>query len=349
MAPLPAMAPLPVPAVVMQPAIVQSVSAPRLLAPPVPALQSQADPMPTYLKDKPDAGPTLMRVGHAADAAKGGAFQASLAAAGAQPGEAKAKPIKKAAEPVAPPVGDLIELLWYHADAPANLPKKAAKESEEWLPRKGDAKAATADPDRTRVGRALARSSWMDQAGLKKAIAASASADGVLQDVIGSARGELTLAFDPFELLAVTLALAEPHAATDRKLKEAVEQGASLKDAPKAIPVTMLDNAVQRVRHAFGNATTRQVPPDYLQANAERWLADERKYTTKMVRGESCFVGALLPNEGGPVIPVFLPASASGFLPGSPAFAAKLFGRASIQLDGPRVPQIWILALAAIA
>lgn len=345
--------PLPVapPAVVPAPAPITGISALRMpaVSASVSALPPQPDPLPTFMKDKADAGPSVSRVGHAADAAKGGTYQASLAAAEPQPTEPK-KTRKAATEPAAPPPPtDLLELLWFHAEAPTNLPKRAGKESEEWLPRKGDAKAATADPDRARVGRALARSTPLDQAGLKKAIAGSASTDGILQDVIAAVRGELTLTFDPFELLTVTLALAEPHAATDRRLKEAVDSGATLKDAPKALPVTMLDNAIQRVRQAFANATTRQVPPDYLQINAERWLADERKYTMKTVRGETCIVGSILPDEGGPAIPVHLPSSASGFLPGIPSFAVKVFGKASIQLDGPRVPQIWILALGAVA
>jgi hypothetical protein len=110
----------------------------------------------------------------------------------------------------------------------------------------------------------------------------------------------------------------------------------------------VIDNAVQRIRQAFASAATRQVPPDYLQTNAERYLAEERKFVKKTVRGESCILGNLTPVGGGQAIPIFLPDAAAGFLPPIPSFDAKVFGRVILQLDGQKLAQIWVMALAAV-
>jgi hypothetical protein len=113
--------------------------------------------------------------------------------------------------------------------------------------------------------------------------------------------------------------------------------------------MTMIENAVQRVRAAFVGASSRQVPPDFLQTNAERWLAEERKYWKRMSRGESCLIGSLAPLTGGAPIPIHLPDGAADFLPAHASFDAKMYGRATLQLEGGHPAQLWVLALATVA
>jgi hypothetical protein len=308
------------------------------------------DVMPSYLKDQQAASTSPQPVvAHAPIAGKGGALEASHAAAGVSR-ETKRPPTSRRTVPPPEdrPKGPLLDLLWFHAEAHLNLPRPPRGAEDEWVSKKGAVKSLGNDTERVKVARAMGRSMGLDQTGLKQALAQGATSDGVLEELIQAAHGELTLTLDPFELLATTISLAEPHALADRRLKETIDQAATLKDAHKAVPMQVIDNAVQRIRQAFASAATRQVPPDYLQTNAERYLAEERKFVKKTVRGESCILGNLTPVGGGQAIPIFLPDAAAGFLPPIPSFDAKVFGRVILQLDGQKLAQIWVMALAAV-
>ncbi len=307
------------------------------------------DSLPTFMRDRAQEAPARVQLGHAAEAASGGALKASQAAAEAQPEPAKREAVKREPEPEERQASEFLTLLWAHGDAPTLMPRREKRSDEEWVQRKGEARPVGGESDRAKVARALARATPHDAAGLKKTITSSATSDGVVDDVIAACRGVLTLAFDPFALLEVTLALAEPHAAVDRRLKETVDAAASLKEAHKAVPMNMIENAVHRVRAAFVGASSRQVPPDFLQANAERWLAEERKYLKRMSRGESCLIGSLAPSTGGAPIPIQLPDGAADFLPPLASFDAKMYGRATLQLEGGHPAQLWVLALATVA
>jgi hypothetical protein len=310
---------------------------------------SGADVMPTYLKDQQSAPSAASPVAHASIAGKGGALEASHAAAGVSRETKRPPPARRSVPPPEDrPKGPLLDLLWHHSDAHNNLPRPPRGGDDEWVSKKGNAKSLGNDTERAKVARAMGRSLGLDQGGLKQALAQGATSDGVLEELIQAAQGELTLTLDPFELLATTISLAEPHALADRRLKETIDQAATLKDAHKAVPMQVIDNAIQRIRQAFASAATRQVPPDYLQTNAERYLAEERKFVKKTVRGESCILGTLVPIGGGQAIPIFLPELAAGFLPPIPTFDAKVFGRVILQLDGQKLAQIWVMALAAV-
>lgn len=307
-----------------------------------------ADVMPSYLKDQQASSGPSQPVAHAPIAGKGGALEASHAAAGLSR-ETKRPPTRRTMPPPEDrPKGPLLDLLWFHAEAHLNLPRPPRGADDEWVSKKGAVKSLGNDTERVKVARAMGRSVGLDQTGLKQALAQGATSDGVLEELIQAAHGELTLTLDPFELLATTISLAEPHALVDRRLKETVDQAATLKDAHKAVPMQVIDNAVQRIRQAFVSAATRQVAPDYLQINAERYLAEERRFVKKTVRGESCILGSLSPVGGGQAIPIFLPDAASGFLPPIASFDAKVFGRVILQLDGQKLAQIWVMALAAV-
>jgi hypothetical protein len=310
---------------------------------------ASADVLPSYLKDQQAASGVAQPVAHAPMAGKGGALEASHAAAGVSR-ETKRPPTTRRTVPPpdSRPKGPLLDLLWFHAEAHLNLPRPPRGADDEWVSKKGSVKSLGNDTERVKVARAMGRSMGLDQTGLKHALAQGATSDGILEELIQAAHGELTLTLDPFELLATTISLAEPHALVDRRLKETIDQAATLKDAHKAVPMQVIDNAVQRIRQAFVSAATRQVSPDYLQTNAERYLAEERRFVKKTVRGESCILGQLTPVGGGQAIPIFLPDAAAGFLPPIPTFDAKVFGRVILQLDGQKLAQIWVMALAAV-
>ncbi len=241
-----------------------------------------------------------------------------------------------------------LQLLWFQADAAKllrELPPRAREASHPgWLVLDGDAKG----DDETVVSRHLAREPARDEAGLRACITRSVSKDGVLKPPVVAVEGRLALALDPFENLAVTLALAEPYAAAAPALKKALDAAEKLSKVHRAFPASELDAAIERVRKAFAAVESLPVGTDYLRVNAERWLVEERRYVTRTVGGEPCIPGTLTPTGGGAPIAVLVPTRCAPWLPLEPVFRAKLVGTVAPPSDGSRGVILRALVLAAV-
>lgn len=315
-----------------------------------PSALAAAQKPPSYLVDR-SPKPEKVSVGHAADVAEKGVLAASHAAASAEP---KAAP--RAEETAAPAAarGPALELLYHHPSAVEKVKRyrKKGKVRDEWLGSGSTLAESSAERDQHLVASALSRADSLDLQGIRDAMVEAIDADGVSNGPLVACSGEIALMVDPFEQLAVTIALAEPFAAADRRVKEAIEAAQGLSQAHRATPHGMIEGATVRLRQTF-SAAVRSVAPDYLETSASRYLAEERKFVRRTVFGEACLVGAIatgdrrMGRETGSAAPVtfYLPVAAEAFLPLVPSFAGKLYGVGRAAVDGGRAPQLFVLAI----
>lgn len=147
------------------------------------------------------------------------------------------------------------------------------------------------------VARILARSAPIDAADVAGALRASIDADGFLDPPVVVVEGEIEIALDPLLVLKASLALAEPHAAANKALREQVDAASELL-APGRIPAhAILENATGRVRMAYLSAN-KTSPANHFQTHVERPLTEARAYATRQVFGTRCVVGTIHTTSG---------------------------------------------------
>jgi hypothetical protein len=156
------------------------------------------------------------------------------------------------------------------------------------------------------------------------------SPDGKLVPPLALVAGEVSLPFDPRELLTVTLSAAKPFAATDKAFHEVYAAATAMNEAsalgdPVAHGMTFrLREAFQQVKHTLG--------PRYLEATAERALLDTRRYQRRDVFGAS-HLRAFVAGSSGEPVPAYLPDATTARLPLFARFRVRLVVEVNAQMD----------------
>lgn len=343
--------PLAVPAIVRPAPAPAPVAAPTQLSPS--ALAAQVAP-PSYMRFSEE--PTSLGDGsspsHDARAVLGGLVSASDAAATrADAPKVKPKPIA----PAAPRAAGFLDLLWFAEDAADKLKKNAAwnaivrdaPKSSEWLDDKLVSEARTKEDPRRDVARALARGQLLDASGVARAVLESVDDEGFLIRPIVAAEGEVSITFDPLEQLNVAVALSEPLAAADKKFKEVHDAVADLANATRKVTTPMIEAGLQRIRQAFASAPgAKNYSNGYLEATAERYLIEERKYWKRMILGDSRIIASLSPTSGGMPLVVYLPSALENVLPAVPKFKARVLAEPHAKQDAADGDPTSLLAIA---
>jgi len=180
---------------------------------------------------------------------------------------------------------------------------------------------------------------------IEAALAASAGDDGVIQEKVILAFGDLELPFDEMETLKILLSAAAPLASVDKKLKEMLElasavQGTLLGSSPEVAASFSL-----RVREAW-NRANQMLPPDYLGTHSRRILLEQRKYQIREL-SDAPWIRALLHGAlGTGPVPAYLPADIARRLPLFTRFPARLAALVVPQQDQNETHPVALRVLA---
>lgn len=320
-----------------------SVPPPRVVAPQAPARPPPAIAPPAPLPPPPAPAPVT-------GAAVVSAVAASNAAAGlVEPTAGRRrlavpKPPASAGEGGAP-----VALLWLDAKEVARARKHdrfrpvfAARRIPE-----GDGESGRAEKPKHEARVLLRHAAETDVDALQL------EADHALTDGDGSAplavvAGEMELLFESVSMLRAAIALAGAHAAASKRLKDAIDSANETLAAPGVERATVvLDRAFARLREAFSQEV-RPSPANYLEANIESMVLDERAFRRRTLLGGKHVVTLLHPlgARPGTTVPLYLPEDAEPSLP----LFARLQVRALVEAH-PRVDQgeASTLALRALA
>ena len=249
------------------------------------------------------------------------------------------RPDPEAAAPApAEPHGprEILDLLWFDKGL---VPKLRANRSWRAVidqlalvpakPRPGARDTTDAD-DREEIFQLLANARADEVSAMAKALDSAISPDGKLVPPLAIVAGEVSLPFDPRELLTVTLSAAKPFTATDKAFHEVYAAASAMNEAsalgdPVAHGMTFrLREAFQQVKHTLG--------PRYLEATAERALLDTRRYQRRDVFGAS-HLRALVTGPSGEPVPAYLPDATTARLPLFSRFRVRLVVEVNAQVD----------------
>lgn len=252
-----------------------------------------------------------------------------------------------------PPVSEYIDLLWFDERAPTRVRQQAAwveilrdaPKPSEWLTGEEPAGTPQALRDRRDVTRALARVPPSDAVSIARAMEESIDEDGIFVRPLVVVNGELTMAFDPLEVLRTTIAVASQLAVTDKKLKETIDAANEIAEAPRMTAGPLVDGATTRVRQAFGQAN-RSLPSDYLESTVQRLLLEERRYQRRTLLGGPRLCGLLALGGHGAPLPAYLPEHLGPELPLFPRFRIRALAEPHAQQDPAETEPIALLVLA---
>lgn len=135
--------------------------------------------------------------------------------------------------------------------------------------------------------------------------------------------GTLELCLDEVEMLRAACAAATPLAASDKKLKEAIDLASEMLKSPMQGMPDFAESLCARIRDAWTKAN-RALPPEHLTTSTERLLLEQRAYQRREILDDT-WIRCLLSGEaaGGP-LPVYLPARIAKRLPLFRRFPARL-------------------------
>lgn len=284
-----------------------------------------------------------------------GALEASNAAAGVGAGADSAPPRNDAesAAPAPAPAspGVVVELLWFDPAAAQRFAQHplfaAAKRPVAPRPAEGatgakdpatgtKADAAGAAPraepppaDPANEGD-LART-WVYDVVTRSAPVALGALESVLDTAeeesppaaaLAVVTGTLELGLDEVEMLRAVAAAATPLAASDKKLKEAIDLANEMLKSPMQGMPDFAESLGARIRDAWTKAN-RALPPEHLATSTERLLLEQRAYQRRELLDDT-WIRARLEGEAGAGLPVYLPARIAKRLPLFRRFPARL-------------------------
>ena len=284
-----------------------------------------------------------------------GALDASNAAAGTVPSQDSASPRVEvdSASPVTPAV--VVELLWIEPSATTKYahhplfvaakrpaPRRGSdpgtKQDVSGAPKldvsgapKQDVTAAQGTSPEAPANPEEAARGWVYDILSRGAPTALGSLDSVLDaaeedsppsPALAIVTGMLEPCLDEVEALRATALVASALATSDRKLKEAVDVANEMLKTPMSGMPDLAESLAARVRDAWTKAN-RALPADHLTSATERLLVEQRAFQKRDLLDDT-WIRALLSAEGGPSIPVYLPASIARRLPLFRRFAARL-------------------------
>ncbi len=134
--------------------------------------------------------------------------------------------------------------------------------------------------------------------------------------------GTLELCLDEVETLRAIAAAASPLAASDKKLKEAIDLANEMLKSPMQGMPDFAESLAARIRDAWTKAN-RALPPEHLATSTERLLLEQRAYQRRELLDDT-WIRGLLSAEGSAPLPVYLPARLAKRLPLFRRFPARL-------------------------
>lgn len=177
--------------------------------------------------------------------------------------------------------------------------------------------------DRADVFLILARAAPAGAAGTETALSGAIHEDGKRAVPLVLAAGELTLPFDDLAVLKATVTTAMPFAAGDEALTAALAGARDFLETPGLLASSAVTEVMtNRIREAFRRGR-RAVPPEYLLAQAERALVEQRRFQSRSFLGKP-HLRALLSGEDRQSMLVYLPLALASSLPLAQRFGARL-------------------------
>ena len=327
----------------------------RGAVPPPKPSSPQLAQLPAYMNTPVAPGPVVIPT-HDPRAASRGVASASDAAARVDP---PPRPPTEAPEPKVQQkrVRSFVDLLWYDPAAVERVRgqvgwtdalKEPAK-SGRWLTDAAALEASKADIEPVRfIARALTRVATLDVAGVHRELLAGVDDDGFLVRPLVVVEGDVAMAYDPAEALHTSIALAEPLAVADKKLKDALDQAADIAKSDRPSTVAMIESALGRVRAAFA-AANKVYPAQFLETTTERILIEERRYQKRTVFGAPKLVGTLHLQPAGS-FPLYLPDALTSTLPLLPRFRARVIAEPHPRQDlaDPEGTVLLVLAIGRV-
>jgi hypothetical protein len=268
-------------------------------------------------------------------------------------------PAVKAA-PKEPPAATApaIELLWFDASEGNRLrsnpswakflsPRQPAKKSSSVLGLSFGAGADAEPPGMTRadVLRIFTQMTPMTGEEARKAMTEAYGPGGGSTAPFLLLQGELELRFDEDLELRMVIEVASPLAANDKKLKELLDAADDALRTRALRSTDVLEGFITRLREAWGRAN-RHLSADYLAAQTERVLLNQRSYQLRSVLDASCIRSLLVSVEMGGKMPVYLPQSAAGKLPLFSRFPARVLAEGHPQQDQYEAHPVALRAIA---
>ncbi len=276
-------------------------------------------------------------VTHSGAAALGGITSASNAAADPRVAAGSAGLAPRRIE------GDVLQLLWFNPEAAARVRRKP-----EWKKLLDQLEQGPFDPeidepglaeepaemeDRREVYEVLARGAPSGQDSVDKALLDAVRSDGRFAAQLLLLLGEVRFDFDEIETLKATLSAAAPFAPTDEELKKTVDGATHFLSTPGLVAAPDVASAMTtKVRDAF-LATSRPVPPTYLDDQTERALLERRAYQKRPVFGEPHLRSLFFFGGSSTGIPTYLPEAVSKKLPLFRRLRARMLVEAHFQAD----------------
>lgn len=268
----------------------------------------------------------------------------------------KATP-KDASAPPAPPAA-AIELLWFDASEGHRLrgnpswakffaPRQPAKKSSSILGLSFGADADEEPPGMTRadVLRIFTNMTPMTGDEARKAMTEAYGPGGGSTAPFLLLQGDLELRFDEDVELRMIIEVASPLAANDKKLKELLDAADDALRTRALSSPEVLEGFTARLREAWGKSN-KHLSPDYLAAQTERVLLNQRSYQLRSVLDASCIRSLLASVEMGGKMPVYLPQSAAGRLPLFSRFPARVLAEGHPQQDQYEAHPVALRAIA---
>jgi hypothetical protein len=268
-----------------------------------------------------------------------------------------------------PEAREALELLWFDPDSVPrfrrNPPWRALLDAAE----KGsgdpdfDDPALASEPavveDRREVFEILTRGEPADLAALEASFSACQREDGRFVPSLLLVWGVLETPFDELATLQATLGTVTPFLGNDEPLRVAVETARELLALPDLMASPAIaEGLTRRIDQAFAQSK-RAVSPEYLDAQRERVLLEQRRYQRRAVLGEKHlrallrFDGADPGQPGAPrakpapqTVPVYLPEATATLLPLSPRLRIRLLGEIRLATDPSEAHPAALRALA---
>ena len=236
---------------------------------------------------------------------------------------------------------DIVELLWLDRAATKKLRSRFASECEEleFAPRDRHHDLDTDDRELARDHHAhfglLMSVTPIGAPELRERLREAVSESGRFTPPLVAVQGELSLPFDPIEILRATSAAVAPIAADDKKLKEGLVKVDELLASPlAAVAADGTSHVLDHLRKLY-RESRRQLPPNHLDELVERTMLEQRRYMRRTLLGGAFLRAVIALPAGGTreLLPVYLPAELAEKLPMMTSFRARVLAEAHLRQD----------------
>lgn len=243
---------------------------------------------------------------------------------------------------------EIVELLWFHEDAMAQIDAQRAFErlladlrrddEDPFEPIDFDDLPPPEEPEEARHRREIVaimtQGHVTTSASLEPTMLNSVDENGSFEPPIVLMSGRLHLPFDELETLKATLAAVTPMTAGNPELAETVRTIEELMKTPwlQEGSGEVAKNLTDKIRAQFKKGD-RMLDPAYLDDHTDRILLEQRRYQRRTVLGEEHIRGLLAPSSSRDKIPTYIPLALANDLPMFKSFPARVIAEAHVQQD----------------